>query len=197
MKMIVGLGNPGQKYLLTRHNIGFLVVDALAEVLNETQNWKKKAEAFYIKTQFQNQDCLLVKPQTYMNLSGQSVLGLMTFFKIQKEDLLVIQDDLSLAFGAIRYQHERSPGGHNGVKDIHARIGPVYSRLKVGILNPHPGDVTSFVLQNFSIDEQKDLPEVIHRLIQSLEQWVNSNTKLTANLFNTKKGYPWDSKSES
>ena len=194
MKMLVGLGNPGKKYAMTRHNIGFITLDDIAARLNESDSWKTKAQALFLKTSIGEHNCLLVKPQTFMNLSGQSVLGLMTFFKVKKEDLLVIQDDLSLAFGAIRYQADRSPGGHNGIKDIHAKIGSNYSRLKVGISSPATDGIVQYVLDSFTQAEQEVLPEILHQLTKSIEHWIDSNTKLTANLFNTKKGHPWDSK---
>ena len=131
MKAIVGLGNPGKKYLLTRHNLGFLVIDALSE---EGGSFKKEHESLVQKTKIASQSVLLVKPQTFMNLSGQAVRSLLHFYKIPLEGLIVIHDDKDLEFGSFKFQQKRGSGGHNGISDIEEKLGSNdYARLKMGV----------------------------------------------------------------
>ena len=133
MKTIVGLGNPGKKYLLTPHNIGWIAVDALAHYLNITWNSKKKLSAQIASVEQKN--TLLVKPLTYMNLSGQAVKSVMNYYRLSpSEDLLVIHDDIDLPFLSLRFQKNRGPAGHNGLKNINEEIGTQdYSRLRIGM----------------------------------------------------------------
>ena len=162
MKFIVGLGNPGPKYQMTRHNIGFMAVDHLAGVLNTP--FKEKWQSFFSKTQIESKDIVLQKPMTFMNLSGQSVQPGLKFFKCAPEkDLLVIQDDIAMPFGALRLQQNRSAGGHNGIKDITQRLGHQdYARLKVGVGMPSSGPVDRYVLSDFSKEEQKEIPFLLN-----------------------------------
>ena len=151
MKLIVGLGNPGEKYLLTRHNIGFMAIDILAEsksvehkrerdskrpLLKQALKrfFQKKRQSLIQKTQISGQPALLAKPQTFMNLSGRAVQEIMGFYKIPLDDLLVIQDDKDLPFQSMKFQKSRGHGGHNGIKNIHEALGSNgYARLKLGI----------------------------------------------------------------
>ena len=129
MKCIAGLGNPGEKYLLTRHNIGFMVVDALGE-----GEFRKKHESLVTKLQVGGNSILLVKPQTYMNLSGKAIREIVTFYRISLDDLLVIQDDIDQPFLHLKFQKNRGHGGHNGIRNIHKELGTSdYARLKLGI----------------------------------------------------------------
>ena len=130
MKVIVGLGNPGTKYLWTRHNLGFMLIDALAE----KDSFKNKHKSYIQKTEMEGEPVLLAKPQTFMNLSGQAVREILNFYKVPLEDLLVIHDDKDQVFGKIKFQKSRGDGGHNGIKNIHQELkSRDYCRLKMGI----------------------------------------------------------------
>ena len=130
MKCIVGLGNPGTKYLFTRHNIGFMLVDILAGGMD----FQKKHKSLIKKVHFKNQSVLFVKPQTYMNLSGKAVREIMVFYKIPFKDLLVVQDDIDQGFLHLKFQKNRGDGGHNGIQSIHNELKTSdYARLKLGI----------------------------------------------------------------
>ena len=132
MKLIVGLGNPGKSYENTRHNIGFMIIDHFAN----TTNWKNKWSALYTEIIINNEKVLLIKPQTFMNLSGNALIEFANFYKINLEDILVIQDDLDLEVGKYRLKINSSSGGHNGIKSIIERLGSnSFARLKIGISN--------------------------------------------------------------
>ena len=153
MKLIIGLGNPGKEYENTRHNTGFMVLDRLSEKLNieMTQN---KFKGLYGKSKYKGEDVILLKPQTYMNLSGESVRQVMDFFKINQEDILVIYDDLDMPVGKLRLRQSGSAGGHNGVKSIIAHVGTQsFQRIRVGI-DKHPRiKVVDYVLGRFQKDK--------------------------------------------
>lgn len=186
MKFIVGLGNPGPKYLFTRHNIGFMAVDHLVSSTNSSL--KEKWQSLFCKTSLASEDVILQKPMTFMNLSGQSVQPGMKFFKCNpKEDLLVIQDDIAMPFGALRFQQNRSAGGHNGIKDITQKLGSQdYARLKVGVGMPSSGPVDRYVLSDFSKDEQKEIPFLLNDIEQAVEAYVKYGLDKAANLHNRK-----------
>jgi len=160
MFLIVGLGNPGPKYKNNRHNIGFMVVDELINDLNPTQVNKKEFKGeLYKSTQF-----LLLKPQTFMNLSGESVIAVKNFYKIDNSNIIVIHDDLDLPFGAIRFKIGGSSSGHNGLKSIDKFIGNDYIRVRIGIGRPKDkSKVVSFVLSDFSEEEKIYLKELIKK----------------------------------
>ena len=154
--LIVGLGNPGQKYEHTRHNMGFLTVDLLAEQLNVKLN-KVKFKSAYNIVRFGGQKCLVMKPQTYMNLSGESIRSLVEYYKIDpEEELLVIYDDISLEVGQLRIRRKGSAGGHNGIKNIIANLGTsVFPRIKVGVGEKPKGyDLADYVLGKFSKEDR-------------------------------------------
>lgn len=132
MKLIVGLGNPGFSYLMTRHNIGFMVLDSIAEI-----SFKKKQKSLIQKTVLKEQSVLFAKPQTYMNLSGEAVRDLINFYKIPLKNLLVIQDDVDQTFLSLKFQKNRGHGGHRGIENIHYHLKtPDYVRLKLGVGRP-------------------------------------------------------------
>lgn len=148
--MIVGLGNPGADYLLNRHNIGFMAVDALAESLNASA-WQKKFKGQLANCELSGQAVLLLKPQTYMNLSGESVGEALRYYKLEPANVIVIHDDIDLQAGQIKAKLGGGHGGHNGLKSLDAHIGKDYWRVRIGV--GHPGareDVTNHVLGNFS-----------------------------------------------
>jgi PTH1 family peptidyl-tRNA hydrolase len=166
--LIVGLGNPGIRYKFTRHNIGFLVVDALAQHLGVQFSDKSANDDFnshIAKTQIEKKDVLLVKPQTFMNLSGEAVQALMAYYKIAIEDIFVIHDEVDLPFKKMKIQKGRGHGGHNGIRNIHEKIGVEYARLKVGVGRPTipQMEVADFVLQNFSKEQEGELSDIVSR----------------------------------
>jgi peptidyl-tRNA hydrolase, PTH1 family len=187
MWLLVGLGNPGAKYLLTRHNIGFMLVDLLAKD-QPSSHWKSELQALTLKLRWIDQDVLLVKPQTFMNLSGQSVRALMDYYKIYKDHIIVAHDEIDQPFGALKIQHNRGAAGHNGIKSLHEHLGhSEYIRLRLGVGRPpKPGpDVASYVLQNFSNDEQNRLGEFLEQGLDAAEEIIQHGWEKAANKFNT------------
>lgn len=151
MKLIVGLGNPGKEYDNTRHNIGFMIIDNYLG----NANWQKKFKGLYISLTINNEKVYFLKPETFMNLSGESVREIVTFFKINPKDILVIHDDLDLELGRIRIKENSSDGGHNGIKSIISALGTKdFLRLKVGISHNKNYNTKDYVLGHFSKEEQ-------------------------------------------
>ncbi len=185
MKLIVGLGNPGPKYALTRHNIGFMVIDALADHL-KAPNAKTECQALTHKVRVGDEEVLLVKPQTFMNLSGTSVQGLMAFYKVGLDDLLVLHDEVDIPFAKLRFQRNRGHGGHNGIRDIHAKVGSDYARLKVGVGRPMVPqmEVADFVLQNFSKENMAELGDFIGRAAEAVLSFIEDGFQKAQNKFN-------------
>jgi PTH1 family peptidyl-tRNA hydrolase len=177
MWMLVGLGNPGARYLNTRHNIGFMLIDALASEWGASFKEEHRAlvARLSLKQKNNTHELLLVKPQTFMNLSGQAVQSLMTYYKVDKPNILVIHDEVDQPFGNLKLQFDRGSGGHNGIKDIHERIGSDYARLRLGVgrpVNPRMR-VADFVLQNFSHEEFEAMPDFLSRGMDSVEVFIN------------------------
>ena len=157
--LIVGLGNPGKQYERTRHNAGFRAIDALAEKLNCKID-KGKFQGLYGQTTYNEKKLLLLKPQTFMNLSGRSVLQLSAYFNIPPQRIIVMFDDISLTPGRLRIRAEGSAGGHNGIKSIISEVGSQdFPRVKIGVgAKPHPEqDLADWVLSTFSAGEEKAL----------------------------------------
>lgn len=159
MWLVVGLGNPGAKYSLTRHNIGFMVLDAYAASIGGPR-WRDERQALVTRVKLEDQEVLFAKPQTFMNKSGESVRALMDFYKIPLENIIVIHDEIDIGFGAIKIHKNRGAGGNNGIKSIHEILGTQdYVRLKLGVGRPADPrmDVAAHVLQNFAPSEQEHL----------------------------------------
>lgn len=158
MKLIAGLGNIGDKYVFTRHNAGFMLADSIA--LNNGLNFRENSRLKCLMTNLRNgiDDYLIIKPTTFMNLSGEAVRAVMDYYKIPTEDVLVVYDDLSLELGRIRFRANGSDGGHNGIKSVIQHLGTKdVARLKIGI-GPQPNLPSEvFVLQNFSKEELETL----------------------------------------
>jgi len=166
MKLIVGLGNPGKEYEKTRHNMGFMFLDDYAKEKNVEIN-KKKFNGIYVDFINNGEKTILLKPQTYMNLSGESVRAFVDFFKIEIKDILIISDDLDLPIGRYKLRPTGSSGGHNGLKNIELHLGTQnYKRLKIGISNPKDMDTKDYVLGSISKENQK--------IIDDLKQTVNN-----------------------
>lgn len=188
MKIITGLGNPGSEYAKTRHNVGFMFVDALADKLGVTE-WKEKFEAKIGEARIGAEKVLLVKPQTYMNESGRSVGPLMNFYKLEPEDLIVVHDDMDIPAGTIRIRKKGSAGGHNGIKSILAHVGDEhFARVRIGIGRPLPGwTVVRHVLAPFPEEDAEKVAEAIQYLIPAVACIVKEDVDKAMNQYNPKK----------
>lgn len=184
--LVVGLGNPGSEYALTRHNIGFMALDFLAKSYNvRSWNTELKAHTTKIKTDFGQ--LILVKPQTYMNKSGESVVPLLHYYKIPTDQMLVLHDEIDLPFLSMRLQKNRGAGGNNGIKSIHEQLGHAdYARLKLGIGRPpRPGpDVSDWVLGRFNNESMNDLGEFLNKACDATLAWAEKGLAIAANQFN-------------
>ncbi len=186
MYLIAGLGNPTLKYRKTRHNIGFDVIDAMADHYNIKMN-EKKFRAILGSGYIEGQKVLLVKPQTFMNLSGDSLAPLMNYYKLDPaEELIVIFDDISLNPGFIRIRQKGSAGGHNGVRDIIAKTGSdQFSRVKVGVGHkPEGRDLADYVLSRFSKEERLQVEDAISDAVAAVSLMVQGRTEEAMNLYN-------------
>jgi peptidyl-tRNA hydrolase, PTH1 family len=184
--LIAGLGNPGPKYELTRHNIGFLVLDRMADLGKAEFQTDRLADKAEIK--FKGRQLHLIKPNTFMNLSGKAINFWLQELKIPKENLLVIVDDLALAFGSLRLRAKGSSAGHNGLKDIEATLGGQdYARLRFGIGNEFAkGSQVDFVLENFSKEQFEALPALMDKSIEIVQSFSTIGIERTMNFFNEK-----------
>ncbi|WP_091500324.1 aminoacyl-tRNA hydrolase [Amphibacillus marinus] len=185
MKCIVGLGNPGLKYQKTRHNVGFMVIDQLAKRNKWTVSKHKFQSHCTIET-VGNEQVILLKPQTYMNLSGESVKAVLDFYKLTPEQLLVIYDDLDLPVGKERLRQSGGHGGHNGIRSIIDQLGTkTFNRIRVGIDRPEfDVTVTDYVLGKFSKEQHLAIAESIDRSVAACEAWFNRSFLEVMNDFN-------------
>ncbi len=183
--LIVGLGNPGRKYQNTRHNAGFILLNALAKEMGITFS-RVQSKALITQGLLEGRKIILAKPQTYMNLSGQAVSSLMKFYKLPPEALLVAYDDVDLPFGVIRLRPKGGAGGHKGMISIIQHLGTQdFPRLRIGIDRP-PGqmDAAAYVLQNYSSDELEALSETLARGIQAIRLFVTQGLDAAMNYVN-------------
>lgn len=186
MWLITGLGNPGNQYTRTRHNIGFLAVENSLQALGANSP-KNQFKAEINSAHWQNHSLLFCRPQTFMNLSGESVQPLLGFYKIPREHLIVIHDDLDIPFGSLRIHKNRGHGGHNGIKSISGLLGsPDYIRIKMGVGRPaHPEmSVADWVLSKWSSDEEKQLPQFLEECHGALLEILKSGPDKAASLYN-------------
>jgi PTH1 family peptidyl-tRNA hydrolase len=171
MKIVVGLGNPGREYAATRHNLGFMVADELARRAGATGS-RKRFRSEIAEGFLDGQKLVLVKPQTYMNLSGHAVREVVNWYHAAREDILVVLDDLDLPFGAVRLRADGSAGGHNGLTSVLEQLGTrAVPRQRVGI-GRGPGVATTQVLSRFSADEERALPEVVAAAADCAALWA-------------------------
>jgi PTH1 family peptidyl-tRNA hydrolase len=180
--LIVGLGNPGPNYEKTRHNIGFMVIDALKARTNASKlnSSSFKGELFKFSEHF------LLKPMTYMNLSGESIVAVKNFYKIQT--VVVIHDDLDLPFGTLRFKSGGGHGGHNGLRSTDAKISADYIRVRMGIGKPeHKGEVASYVLSDFNEQEQKHLETWIGQCCDAVEELLEKKLEDVSAQYTIKK----------
>lgn len=184
MKLIVGLGNPGSRYRTTRHNLGFMVIDGLAE------RWKigvggRRHEAELGTGDVAGIRTVLAKPQTFMNASGESVAKLRRLYRLDPVDILAIYDDLDLPLGKVRLRGDGGAGGHNGVASLISVLGKGFPRLRIGIGRPPGGaDPVGFVLEAFSSDELPTVREAIDRAADGAESWLREGLEATMNTIN-------------
>lgn len=188
MYIIVGLGNPTKEYEGTRHNVGFDVIDAIADKYNISVT-DRKHRAFCGKGLVAGQRVILVKPQTYMNLSGESVRSVLDFYKVDEEtELIVIFDDVSLGVGQLRIRKKGSAGGHNGIKNIIQHLGHnVFQRIKVGVgEKPKEYDLADYVLGHFSKEDKELMAEGYKHAVEAVEMLVMGDIDGAMNEFNKK-----------
>ena len=186
MKLIVGLGNPGKEYEMTRHNTGFYCLDVLSDELNQSID-KEKFKGLYTKFKYKGEDVILLKPQTYMNNSGESVAAVMQFFKIPVEDLLVIYDDMDMPVGKLRLRQKGSAGGHNGIKSIISHIGTQeFDRIRIGIGKDKMIPVVDWVLGKFPQEQQEDLNHALEQAAKAAKFSIKHSFSDTMNRYNKK-----------
>ena len=184
--LIVGLGNPGKEYAHTRHNAGFRAIDVLADKLGCKVD-KLKYQGLYCQVNYQGKKLFLLKPQTYMNLSGRSVLQLSSYFNIPPQQIIVLFDDISLVPGRLRIRGDGSAGGHNGIKSIIAEVGSQdFPRVKIGVGGKaHPDqDLADHVLSSFSAKEEKDLKSALERAADAALTIMDKGVAEAANRYN-------------
>lgn len=183
MKLIAGLGNYEPKYLLTRHNAGFMAVDFFAQRHNAEFKVEKKLKTMITKFKYNNDDIVVIKPLTFMNLSGEAISLTCNFYKIDKKDVFVIYDDISLDLGRVRLRSSGSDGGHNGIKSIIQHLGSKdFDRLKIGI-GPQPNIPSeNFVLQNFTAEQLEKIKDVLKQEI--IEDYLTHGLQKCQNMYN-------------
>ena len=184
--MIVGLGNPGREYENTRHNAGFICMDAISKKLGVAVN-KSKYKALIAETMIADKRVLLMLPQTYMNASGEAVSAAASFYKIPPQQILVISDDISLDVGKMRVRRKGSHGGQKGLKSITEQLGSSdFPRIKIGVgQKPHPEyDLAAWVLSNFSADERKTIGDIAEKSIDACRLIISGKTDEAMNRFN-------------
>ena len=183
--MIVGLGNPGSKYDNTRHNIGFACVDYICDKTGVKLD-KAKFKALYGIWKYKDKKIIILKPQTFMNLSGEAVGAAARFYKISPENVIIIYDDVSMAVGKMRIRLKGSAGGHNGIKSIIAHMGDSFPRVKMGVgEKPHPEyDLADWVLGKFTDSDRKTLSEKFDNAYQAVQLIIDGQTDKAMNLYN-------------
>jgi PTH1 family peptidyl-tRNA hydrolase len=187
IRLIVGLGNPGKEYADTRHNAGFWFVDELARKANATLRAESRFHGLVARAELSGHDVWLIEPQTYMNVSGQAVGALASYYKIGPEEILVVHDELDLPPGTARLKKGGGAGGHNGLKDIIARLGPEFWRLRLGI--GHPGnrdDVADFVLHRPVQAEEALIRESIEKSLKIVSLVVKGDLETAMHRLHTK-----------
>lgn len=187
MKLIVGLGNPTPKYENTRHNVGFAVIEHLVEEYGIAVDTVKH-KGIYGKGRMEGQPVILLKPMTYMNLSGESVLQVASYFKISSEDIIVIYDDINLDVGRLRIREKGSAGGHNGIKNIIACLGTdAFPRIRIGVgMKPPRMDLADYVLSRFSKEEQDCMETGYEKACKAAALMVKDEIERAMNQYNGK-----------
>ena len=175
MRLIVGLGNPGLEYNNTRHNVGFMSIDKIIESLNVKLD-KNKFDGLYTTIELNNEKVMFLKPQKYMNLSGEVIRSFVDYFKINIDDVLIICDDLDLPLGKIKIKYKGSSGGHNGLKNIEQHLNTSeYKRIKIGISNDKLIDTKDYVLGHFSKEDLDILNQTIDKMPEIFKFYMNNS----------------------
>lgn len=183
MIIIVGLGNPGREYNNTRHNIGFEAINYIADKYNIDID-REKFKGVYGEGVIDGQKVILLKPTTYMNLSGESVRAIMDFYKLTQDEIIILYDDISLPVGRLRIRDKGSAGGHNGIKSIISNLGTdKFSRIKIGV-GESKGDLVKHVLGQFSKKDSEVLQDVLSTVVSATETIIESDIKEAMNKFN-------------
>ena len=177
MKLIVGLGNFPKEYDNTRHNVGFAMVDKIQEegIFSSWQE-NKKFKGQIATGNFENEECILLKPSTYMNLSGESVVLVMKFYKLKPQDLIVIHDEVDFEFGVVKTSTSRNSAGHNGIKSINSYVAEGYNRVRVGIGRPEHDshNITNYVLGKFTASELERMKDISEKTILTIKTLIKS-----------------------
>lgn len=183
MFLVFGLGNPGKEYIGTRHNIGFQIVDTIAQNFRITLKHYSNKSLYNRIIRKTGEEIILIKPQTFMNLSGNAIAENLEKFKSTLDKILIIHDDLDLSFGSIRLKNGGGAGGHKGIKSTIDRLGTGdFCRLKIGIGRPSSSDdVVDYVLDSFNCSERKDLPAIINRAILTIFDFIDNGFNFAAN----------------
>jgi len=188
MKVVVGLGNPGSRYAGTRHNVGFDVLDGLASVPGAGR-FQSRFQAQVAELMEGDQKLILVKPETFMNLSGRSVRQILDFYRVELTDLLVVCDDINLPLGKLRARARGSHGGHNGLRDIQAHVGTTeYARLRIGVDAPGEADTADYVLARFRPAEKAIIQDALVQAMQAVSVWSRQGIEACMNQFNAGSG---------
>lgn len=186
VKLIAGLGNPGTRYQWTRHNAGFMVLDRLSAVAGIPIT-KKGFSGLYGEGWWQGERLLLLKPSTYMNLSGRSVAEAVRFHKLTLNDVVVVHDDLDIPFGRIKLKKGGGHGGHNGLRSLLAELGSGdFTRVRIGIDRPTRGEVVDYVLTSFGAEETSGLPFLLDGAVDAVESLLASGLEKTMSQFNNR-----------
>lgn len=184
--LLVGLGNPGTEYAKTRHNIGFMAVDEIVRRYSFPP-FKEKGKGVLSSATIDNQKVFILKPHTFMNLSGEAVLGVYSFYKLTPKDIIVFHDDMDLPVGKIKVKRGGSSGGHNGLKSIDSHIGADYLRVRVGIGHPtNKADVVNWVLGTFDSKDSAAIQDIISKMAEHLPLLLQGNEQTFMNRMNQK-----------
>ncbi len=177
MNLLVGLGNPGKEYTNTRHNVGFLALDLIADSLGVTFSSNNKFKSEIATAEIAGSKVILAKPVTFMNLSGSAVQLICHYYKISIDNLIVVHDDIDLTLGDVRMKKGGSSAGHNGLKSIDSHLGVAYHRVRIGVGRPEVREeVADYVLQNFSKDERVVIDEILHDLRRSIPVIISNKS---------------------
>jgi PTH1 family peptidyl-tRNA hydrolase len=184
MKVVVGLGNPGSRYAGTRHNVGYMVVDLLSKS-PRAEGFQSRFQAQVAESREDQEKVLLVKPETFMNLSGRAVRQLIDFYQLPLGDLLVVCDDVNLPLGRLRMRAGGSHGGHNGLRDIQSHLGTTeYARLRIGVGQSGEKDLVDHVLGRFRPTEQAVMDDAIQKAVQAVALWIDQGAEECMNQYN-------------
>lgn len=187
MKLVIGLGNPGKEYEHTRHNVGFDFIDFYLKKNNFVVNWSNKFDSLYCQILLFGEKVIFLKPQTYMNLSGNAVHKCCEYYNISVDDILVISDDLDLTIGNFKLKQSGSCGGHNGLRDIELKIkSDKYKRLKIGISNNKNIDTKNYVLSKISVSDKEVLDNLFNYLVDLINDYFILSFDILMNKYNRK-----------